>query len=71
MTNSWGVDASYFRRELKSLLRTLDNRTSGELYRYFLALADVALPAQPQDKGSAEQQHTTAKVRKLKQPAHV
>jgi len=60
MTNSWGVDASYFRRELKSLLRTLDNRTPGELYRYFLALADVALPAQPRDKGSAEQQHTTA-----------
>jgi hypothetical protein len=47
-------------------LRTLDNRTPGELYRYFLALADVALPAQPQDKGS-----TTAKGRKPKRSAHV
>ena len=64
MTNSWGVDTSYFRCELKSLLRTLDNRTPGELYRYFLALADVALPAQPKDKGSAGQQQPTNKVRR-------
>jgi hypothetical protein len=29
---------------------TLDNRTPSEPYRYFLSLADVELPAHPQDK---------------------
>jgi len=44
MENSYGVDVEYFRRELKKLLPTLDNRTPMELHRYFTALANVAIP---------------------------
>lgn len=42
--NRYGVDVSYFTKELAALSRSLDDRTPDELHRYLLRLADVALP---------------------------
>jgi len=44
MENRYGVDTSYFYKELESLVRSLENRTPDELRRYLLRLADVAKP---------------------------
>ena len=42
MVNRYGVDTDYFAKELKALIRSLDDRTPEELQRYLLRLADVA-----------------------------
>lgn len=44
MTNRYGVDTNYFQKELAALSRSLENRTPEELYRYLMALANVAKP---------------------------
>jgi hypothetical protein len=44
MENPFGVDVAYFKKELESLLSTLNNRTPDELSRYLNCLADVASP---------------------------
>jgi hypothetical protein len=44
MTNRYGVDVPYFKKELKSLSDSLDNRTPDELFRYLTCLAKVAKP---------------------------
>lgn len=44
MDNRYGVDVEYFRRELKALLKLLDDCTPGELGRYLSLLSDVATP---------------------------
>jgi hypothetical protein len=41
-TNRYGVDVSYFKRELKHLISTLENRKPDELARYLKAYAKVA-----------------------------
>ena len=45
MLNEHGVDVLYFKKELKALRESLNNRTPDELCRYLLRLADVARPA--------------------------
>ena len=42
MTNRYGVDISYFKKELAKLSRDLENYTPIELARYFDCLCDVA-----------------------------
>jgi hypothetical protein len=44
MTNRYCVDVAYFKKELASLSRSLEDRTPEELYRYLLKLAEVARP---------------------------
>jgi hypothetical protein len=44
MTNEYGVDVEYFKKELKFLSNTLFNRTQEELFRYLICLAKVACP---------------------------
>lgn len=41
MTNRYGVDVSYFKKELARLSRSLDDRPPDELRRYLLRLADT------------------------------
>jgi hypothetical protein len=42
MTNRYGVDVDYFRKEFTRLNRSLPDRTPQELRRYLCRLADVA-----------------------------
>ena len=42
--NRYGVDVSYFEKELAALSRSLPNRTPAELERYLIRLAKVARP---------------------------
>lgn len=59
MKNRYGVDVPYFKKELKALLRSLDNRTPEELQRYLLTLSKVVnLP-----KSQGENQTTPNKQR--------
>jgi len=44
MTNEYGVDVAYFKKELTTLLQSLPNRPPEELQRYLLRLAEVAAP---------------------------
>ena len=44
VTNRYGVDVAYFKKELAALSRSLDDRTPDELARYFMALHNVAVP---------------------------
>ena len=44
MKNRYGVDVSYFRKELDALSRSLQNRPPEELARYLKTLAKVAEP---------------------------
>jgi hypothetical protein len=62
MKNRYGLDVSYFKKELTTLLDSLDNRTPPELYRYFQRLADV-VHSHP-DFGAPY----TDKINKKKQP---
>lgn len=41
MTNRYGVDVSYFEKELKKLSESLIDRTPEELHRYLIRLAEV------------------------------
>jgi len=41
MINRYGVDISYFRRELDSLKNSLGDRTPDELYNYLVRLANI------------------------------
>jgi hypothetical protein len=43
--NRYGVDISYFSKELKALEKSLPNRPHVELYNYLIKLANVALPS--------------------------
>jgi len=47
-SNQWGVDVSYFSRELDALKKSLPNCPPAELYRYLLRLAAIVEPAQAQ-----------------------
>lgn len=40
----FGLDVGYFKRELKKLSASLDNRPPDELSRYLIRLANVATP---------------------------
>jgi len=60
-SNQWGVDVSYFSRELDALKRSLPNRTPGELHRYLLRLAAIVEPAQAQ--ATADNKRSRAIVR--------
>jgi hypothetical protein len=42
MSNRYGVDTEYFNKELKTLAKSLGDRTPEELERYLKRLADVA-----------------------------
>lgn len=53
MKNRYGVDESYFKKELTRLSKSLPNRTPDELHRYLLRLAEVAKPL---DNAEAETQ---------------
>jgi hypothetical protein len=44
MTNRYGVDVAYFKKELAALSRSLPDRTPDELARYFMTLHNIALP---------------------------
>lgn len=44
MNNKYGVDVNYFKKELKHLSDSLDNRTPEELHRYLMVLANTARP---------------------------
>ena len=44
MKNRYGVDVSYFKKELSLLSRSLPNRTPEELQRYLVRLSEVAAP---------------------------
>lgn len=50
LKNRYGVDVSYFKRELNSLSKSLPNRTPEELHRYLLRLADVVKPLETKEK---------------------
>ena len=43
MKNQYGLDADYFKKNLKILLRDVNNYTPGEMRRSLLRLADVAM----------------------------
>ena len=42
MINRYGVDVEYFKKELKRLSESLDDRPPDELERYLLRLAETA-----------------------------
>ena len=44
MNNRFGVDVSYFSKELKRLEKSLQNRTRDELHRYLVSLAKIVEP---------------------------
>ena len=44
MTNRYGVDVPYFKKELATLIRSLPDRTPDELQRYLSSLAITAAP---------------------------
>lgn len=43
MNNRFGVDVDYFRRELKALSDSLDDRPPDELHTYLRTLADIVI----------------------------
>ena len=49
MLNRYGVDVDYFRRELRMLSLSLDDRPPDELYRYLMRLAKTAAPKELTD----------------------
>jgi hypothetical protein len=51
MTNRYGVDVAYFKKELAALSKSLPDRTPDELARYFIVLHNIALPI-PKSKES-------------------
>ena len=59
MNNRFGVDVSYFSKELKRLEKSLQNRTRDELHRYLVSLAKIVEPPtiaqQPHGAANAEQ----------------
>jgi len=62
MKNHYGVDVPYFRKELKFLLKSLDNRPAAELARYLESLAETAYPikskaGKPQDQKPHNNNH--------------
>jgi hypothetical protein len=50
MNNRYGVDVSYFSKELKSLIKSLPNRTPEELWRYLQVLAKIVEPKDEETK---------------------
>jgi len=44
MSNKYGVDTDYFKRELTSLIKSLPNRPPEELWRYLMVLAKIVEP---------------------------
>jgi len=48
--NRYGVDVAYFEKELTKLSLSLPDRTPEELYRYFIALANVAFTGEKKTK---------------------
>jgi len=64
MTNRFGVDTEYFKRELAVLSKSLPNRTPDELYRYLIRLANVAMPPKSE---LAESQNSTSTNKHMEQ----
>jgi hypothetical protein len=44
MNNRYGIDVSYFKKELTSLSESLPDRTKEELYNYLTTLANIVKP---------------------------
>jgi len=59
MTNRFGVDTEYFKRELAVLSKSLPNRTPDELYRYLIRLANVAMPPKSELAESPDKKQQT------------
>jgi hypothetical protein len=55
MNNKYGVDVSYFKKELSALSMSLSDRTPDELSRYLVCLSEVAKPLE------AEEHHKTVR----------
>jgi len=53
--NRYGVDVSYFEKELAALSRSLPNRTPAELERYLIRLAKVARPHKVKKRSKPKQ----------------
>jgi len=50
MKNCYGVDVSYFKKELAVLSRSLPDRTPEELSRYLVCLSEVAKPQNTKER---------------------
>lgn len=54
MTNRFGLDVDYYRKELKQLEKTLDDRTPEELWRYFGRICHILNKQLPTDEETTD-----------------
>jgi len=62
VNNRYGVDVSYFAKELSALSKSLPDRTPDELSRYLIRLSEVAKPLE-----AAERRKTVRSKRPVQQ----
>jgi hypothetical protein len=60
VNNRYGVDVSYFKKELVALSRSLLDRTPDELSRYLIRLSEVAKPLEAQERRKTVKASTPA-----------
>lgn len=68
MVNRYGVDVPYFKKELAALSRSLPNRTSDELSRYFIRLSEIAKPLKSVERRKTVRAKRPVQQRKGKTP---